>query len=143
MLTGAKLAEETTAFLTSGGSKLPVVVLPFCHDMPAAYASADLAVARAGASTLSELALCGVPAVLVPYPFAADDHQTANARAMVSAGAARLLPEAELSGAGLGAVMDELLENPDPFSQMARAMRSLSAPHAAEAMALRIAESIP
>jgi len=72
--------------------------LPFCDRMAEAYACADLAVSRAGAGTLAELAACGTPAVLVPYPRAADDHQTANARARASAGAAVLLPEAELPG---------------------------------------------
>ena len=143
LLTGPKLAEETRDLLAAAGCETSAVVLPFCHDMPAAYASADLAVARAGASTLSELALCGLPAVLVPYPHAADDHQTANARALVCAGAARLLPESELSGASLGALWNDLLENPHPLSQMGQSMRSLSAPRAAETMAARIAASIP
>ncbi len=70
--------------------------LPFCHQMAAAYSAADLAVARAGAGTLAELATCRTPAVLVPYPRSADDHQTANARVSEAAGCALMLPEAEL-----------------------------------------------
>ena len=73
-----------------------VKFLPFCHQMAAAYSAADLAVARAGAGTLAELATCRTPAVLVPLPSAADDHQTANARESERTGAALLLPEAEL-----------------------------------------------
>jgi UDP-N-acetylglucosamine--N-acetylmuramyl-(pentapeptide) pyrophosphoryl-undecaprenol N-acetylglucosamine transferase len=74
-----------------------VKFMPFCHQMAMAYSAADLAVTRAGAGTLAELATCRAPAVLVPYPRAADDHQTANARNAADAGAAILLPEAELA----------------------------------------------
>lgn len=74
-----------------------VKFVPFCHQMAAAYSAADLAVTRAGAGTLAELATCRTPAVLVPYPRAADDHQTANARQSAQAGAAILLPESELA----------------------------------------------
>ena len=77
------------------GSSL-VRFLPFCDRMAEAYASADLVVARAGAGTLAELAACRAPAILVPLPSAADDHQTANARHFSERGAAWLVPEAEL-----------------------------------------------
>ena len=70
---------------------LPAEVIAFEHDMPGRYAWADLAICRAGALTVAELALAGMPALLVPYPFAADDHQAANARALEEAGAARCL----------------------------------------------------
>lgn len=70
--------------------------LPFCDRMAEAYSAADLAVSRAGAGTLAELAACGTPALLVPYPRAADDHQTANARARELAGGAVLVRESEL-----------------------------------------------
>jgi UDP-N-acetylglucosamine--N-acetylmuramyl-(pentapeptide) pyrophosphoryl-undecaprenol N-acetylglucosamine transferase len=73
-----------------------VKFLPFCHQMAAAYSAADLAVARAGAGTLAELATCRTPSVLIPLPHAADDHQTANARHFAEAGGAWLSPEAEL-----------------------------------------------
>lgn len=74
-----------------------VKFMPFCHEMASAYSAADLAVTRAGAGTLAELATCRTPAILVPYPRAADDHQTANARRSVESGATLLLPEAELA----------------------------------------------
>ncbi len=74
-----------------------VKFVPFCNQMAMAYSAADLAVARAGAGTLAELATCRTPAVLVPYPLAADDHQTANARQSAQAGAAILLAEADLA----------------------------------------------
>jgi UDP-N-acetylglucosamine--N-acetylmuramyl-(pentapeptide) pyrophosphoryl-undecaprenol N-acetylglucosamine transferase len=73
-----------------------VKFVPFCHQMATAYSAADLAVTRAGAGTLAELATCRTPAVLVPYPRSADDHQTANARQSELSGAAILLPESEL-----------------------------------------------
>jgi UDP-N-acetylglucosamine--N-acetylmuramyl-(pentapeptide) pyrophosphoryl-undecaprenol N-acetylglucosamine transferase len=73
-----------------------VKFVPFCHQMAMAYSAADLAVTRAGAGTLAELATCRTPAVLVPYPRSADDHQTANARQSEQSGAAILLPETEL-----------------------------------------------
>lgn len=70
--------------------------LPFCDRMAEAYGAADLAVSRAGAGTLAELAACGLPAVLVPLPTSADDHQAANARDRVGQGAALLCPEGEI-----------------------------------------------
>ena len=72
-------------------SGLPGEVAPFIDDMPAAFAEADLVVCRSGAGAVSELAAAGKPSVLVPFPFAADDHQTRNAEAMERAGAARLV----------------------------------------------------
>ena len=74
--------------------------LPFCHQMAAAYSAADLAVTRAGAGTLAELATCRTAAILVPLPHAADDHQTANALQAAESGAAILLPERELGRLG-------------------------------------------
>jgi UDP-N-acetylglucosamine--N-acetylmuramyl-(pentapeptide) pyrophosphoryl-undecaprenol N-acetylglucosamine transferase len=87
-----------------------VKFLPFCHQMAAAYSAADLAVARAGAGTLAELATCRTPAVLIPLPSAADDHQTANARESERTGAAILLPEAELNRLAV-VVFDRLHDN--------------------------------
>ncbi len=72
--------------------------MPFIADMPAAFAAADLIVCRSGAGTVSELAAAGKPSILVPFPFAADDHQTRNAQAMERAGAARLVRDAEMTG---------------------------------------------
>lgn len=79
--------------------------LPFCDRMADAYGAADLAVSRAGAGTLAELAACGVPAVLVPLPTAADDHQSANARARERVGAARLCAERDLAGLDAAALL--------------------------------------
>jgi len=89
--------------------------------MEVVYAAADVAVCRAGASTVSELAAVGLAAVLVPLPGAPNDHQTANARALVDAGAARLLPDAQLSGQRLAAELEPLLDpaTRDPMAAQA------------------------
>lgn len=88
--------------------KLAAQVVPFIDDMAAAWAWADLAICRAGALTVSELAAAGVPAILVPYPHAVDDHQTHNAALLVDAGAARLLPQQELTPESLAAAIGAL-----------------------------------
>lgn len=112
-----------------------LVVREFITDMASAYAAADLAVCRAGALTLAELAVTGLPAILVPYPFAADDHQTANARAAVAAGGALLLPDNELTGARLLDLVRATLEPEDRLQKMGERMRSLSRPDAADRIA--------
>jgi UDP-N-acetylglucosamine--N-acetylmuramyl-(pentapeptide) pyrophosphoryl-undecaprenol N-acetylglucosamine transferase len=140
VIAGPALEAETRARAAKLPRKSALAIQAFCHDMPAAYAAADLALARAGASSLSELAHCGVPAVLVPYPHAADDHQTANARVFADAGAAHLLPQAGLAAAPLAALWrDWLTENRALLSQMASAMRSLAKPDAAGTIARHIA----
>jgi UDP-N-acetylglucosamine--N-acetylmuramyl-(pentapeptide) pyrophosphoryl-undecaprenol N-acetylglucosamine transferase len=83
------------AFAESG---LEGEVTPFIADMPAAFAEADLVVCRSGAGAVSELAAAGKPSILVPFPFAADDHQTRNAEAIERGGAARLVRDAEMNG---------------------------------------------
>lgn len=105
-LAGRGKAEETAVLYGAH----PAVVRDYTEDMAAAYAAADLVVCRSGASTLAELAALGKPAVLVPYPHATDDHQTANARAFQNAGAAVLMPESQLS-AKLGATVESLLKS--------------------------------
>ncbi len=84
-------------------------VLAFCDDMPAAYALADGAICRSGASSLTELAFLGIPSVLIPYPYAADDHQTANAKVFSDAGAALMAQEKDLDGDKLAAMSAKLL----------------------------------
>ncbi|MFW6080710.1 MAG: UDP-N-acetylglucosamine--N-acetylmuramyl-(pentapeptide) pyrophosphoryl-undecaprenol N-acetylglucosamine transferase, partial [Desulfosalsimonas sp.] len=79
----------------------------FFSDMGKIYEQADLAVCRAGASTVAEIAAVGLPAVFVPFPHAADDHQTANAEGLVSAGAAEIITEKDLTGPGLAQKLEE------------------------------------
>lgn len=110
----------------------PKQVVAFIDDMAAAYSAARLVICRAGATTLAELTVCGRPAILVPYPYAAGDHQTANARALAEAGAARLLPQSELSAQRLAELIRELLNAPQLLAQMAEKGRALGQPGAAE-----------
>lgn len=111
------------------------LVTPFIEDMAEAYAWADLVICRAGALTVSELAAAGVGAILVPYPFAVDDHQAANARYLAEAGAARLLLERDLTAPSLARLLDSLLADGEALVAMAEAARALARPHAAERIA--------
>jgi UDP-N-acetylglucosamine--N-acetylmuramyl-(pentapeptide) pyrophosphoryl-undecaprenol N-acetylglucosamine transferase len=110
-------------------------VEPFIDDMAAAYAWADLAICRAGALTVAELAAAGVPAVLVPFPFAADDHQTANARHLVARDAAVLFPQDQLTTDRLAAVLAELLGDRAHLQTMAANARAMGMPDAAARVA--------
>lgn len=113
---------------------LPAEVVAFEHDMPARYAWADLAICRAGALTVAELALAGLPALLVPYPFAADDHQSANARALEEAGAARRLDPRPLDVNALSQAVAELVTTPGRLVLMREAATRLARPEAAQAL---------
>lgn len=107
----------------------------FEDRMPLVLSAADLAVQRAGASTVAELAVIGLPSVLVPLPGAPGDHQTLNARRLSEAGAAVLVPDAELDADRLGTEIDRLISSPATLSRMAEAARSLGRPDAAERVA--------
>ena len=98
-----------------------IVLHPYIDDMAAAWLASDLAFCRAGASTIAELTLYGVPSILVPLATAAGGHQEANALAMVEAGAARLLPEKELSGERLGREIEGVLAGEGLLERMADA----------------------
>ncbi len=103
-------------------------------DFALALAAADLVVARAGGSVF-EIAACGVPSVLIPYPHAAGDHQASNARWMADAGAAVVIPDSELSAARLGSEVAALLADPHRLHTMGAAARSLARPDAAREVA--------
>lgn len=107
----------------------------FLDGMADAYAVADLALCRAGASTVAELTLAGVPAVLVPYPHAAADEQTANAAALEEAGAAVMVADADLDGPRLVAEAEPVLADESVRRRMAAAARALGRPDAADAVA--------
>ena len=107
-------------------------VRPFIDDMAAAYAGADLVVCRAGATTLAELTALGKPAVLVPYPYAADDHQRKNAESLVGRGAAMMILDRELSADNLAQAIGELRAQPERLAAMATAASALGRPDAAE-----------
>lgn len=121
--TGSRGVDETAASYRSRG--IEADVRAFIDDMAGAYGWADLAVCRAGALTVAELAAAGVPAILVPFPAAVDDHQTRNAEYVVRVGAAVLLPESGLTPVSLAARLRELVEAGRPrLEQMAQAARA-------------------
>jgi UDP-N-acetylglucosamine--N-acetylmuramyl-(pentapeptide) pyrophosphoryl-undecaprenol N-acetylglucosamine transferase len=122
--TGPSAAERLRAEFTQSG--LDGEVAPFIQDMPAAFAAADLVVCRAGAGAVSELAAAGKPSVLVPFPFAADDHQTRNAQAFERAGATRLVRDADMTGQKLFTLVSELLNAPAILAQMGEAAREFA-----------------
>lgn len=107
-------------------------VVDFEVDMPKRYRWADLAICRAGALTVAELALAGMPALLVPYPFAADDHQAANARALEEAGAARCLDARPLDPTTLAQAIAEFVTSPRRLGLMREAAMRLAHPNAAK-----------
>jgi undecaprenyldiphospho-muramoylpentapeptide beta-N-acetylglucosaminyltransferase len=110
-------------------------VVPFEERMPEVYRAADLCVCRAGAMTVAELLVAGVPAILVPLPGAPRDHQTRNAEALVAAGAAVLVPDAECSAERLEAELGALLSDADRLAAMGAAARELGHPDAAARVA--------
>jgi UDP-N-acetylglucosamine--N-acetylmuramyl-(pentapeptide) pyrophosphoryl-undecaprenol N-acetylglucosamine transferase len=111
------------------------IATAFIDDMAAAYRDADLLLCRAGASTLAELTVCGRPAILVPFPFAADDHQSANARTLAASGAALHIPQDTLTADGLLALLRELAGDPARLSKMAACSRAEGKPDAVRAIA--------
>lgn len=127
---GAADRAEVEAAYRAAGVRAHVV--DFEHDMPARYAWADLALCRAGALTLAELAQAGLPALLAPYPFAADDHQRANARAYAARGAARVLESRPLEAAEVFAALQELLAAPERLLAMGRSAAACARPRAAQ-----------
>lgn len=120
------------AYLAAGVS---ADVSDFLHDMAEAYGWADLVVCRAGALTVSELAAAGVGSVLVPYPYAVDDHQTRNAEYLAKNGAAHLIQQSKLTASGLAELLGELFSERDSLLQMAVAARRLALPSAAAEVA--------
>ena len=110
-------------------------VVEFIDDMSAAYAKADLVVCRAGATTLAELTVCKKPSILVPFPYATDDHQAVNARALVEAGAAIMFREAELTGQKLAEQIRLLKTEPARLKQMEKKAGLLGRPEASKELA--------
>ena len=117
-------------------------VFKFIDDMPAAFARADLVVCRSGASTVAEITAAGKPAIFVPFPRAADDHQRVNAEALARSGAAVVVEELKLEGVWLAETIAALLGDARQLEMMSEAARGLAHPHAARdiaAMAARVA----
>ena len=114
---------------------VPAEVSPFIDDMPGAFARADLVLCRSGASTVAEITAAGKPAIFVPLPTAADDHQRHNAATLASGGAARLLPQAELSPERLTSEIAGLLRDRVELTRMSAAARAFAHPDAAAKIA--------
>ena len=127
--TGEADREQVEKGYRAAGLRAEVVA--FEPDMPSRYRWADLAVCRAGALTVAELALAGLPALLVPYPFAADDHQAANAAALVATGAARLLDGQPLDGKCVAQALQDLFASPERLTAMSASTAKLARPDAA------------
>ncbi|HEX9572767.1 MAG TPA: undecaprenyldiphospho-muramoylpentapeptide beta-N-acetylglucosaminyltransferase [Myxococcales bacterium] len=134
--TGEKdLQEIVRRYQALGESGVDAQATAFIDDMANAYAQADLLVCRAGATTIAELTVCKKPAILVPFPYAADDHQTVNARSMVRNGAAILLPERDLTGQKLAGELRALEADRERLRRMARQSGLLGRPEAAREIA--------
>lgn len=133
LITGPAHLHEVEQRLPKGG-RLLVRTLPFTDRMDLVYAVADLAVARAGAGTIAELTVCGVPSLLVPYPYATGGHQEANARALEKAGGASVILDDRLDGGALAERVEAMLE---PARRQAMAGRALAfgRPDAGDALA--------
>jgi UDP-N-acetylglucosamine--N-acetylmuramyl-(pentapeptide) pyrophosphoryl-undecaprenol N-acetylglucosamine transferase len=133
--------EAIVAGAVDPSAALRVRVVPFIDRMDLALAVADLAVSRAGAG-VAEIAACGLPSVLVPYPHATERHQEANAREVADAGAALVLSDAELTSARLAACILELVDDPDRRDRMASAALAWARPDAARRVADLVEEVV-
>ena len=120
--------------------EVQATVEPFIADMAAAYAWADLVICRAGALTLAELAAAGLGAILMPFPYAVDDHQTRNAEGFVAIGAAELVQDRDFDATRFAGMVERLLRDPDKRLAMANAARTLAKPDAADVIAQRCME---
>lgn len=121
--------------VVSPGNGLDYRAVVYEQDMATALCAADVVLSRAGASTVAELASVGVGSILVPLPIATGDHQTANARVLVEAGAAVLIPDAELDAERLVTQLDALLDGPGTLAAMAVAATTVGRPDAADRVA--------
>ncbi|HEY3973491.1 MAG TPA: undecaprenyldiphospho-muramoylpentapeptide beta-N-acetylglucosaminyltransferase [Candidatus Sulfotelmatobacter sp.] len=143
--TGERDYNDALAAYERLGESAPIFtfeVFKFIEDMPAAFARADLVVCRSGASTVAEIAAARKPAVFVPFPRAADDHQRVNAEALARHGAAVVVEESKLEGVWLAETIAALLQDAARLRKMSQAARELSHPNAARdiaAMAARLA----
>ena len=128
--TGAAAHEALAKAFASAGIEGEVV--PFIRDMPRAFAQSDLVVGRAGAGSVNEIAAAGMPSILAPFPFAADDHQRKNAELLANAGAARMVLDADLTGERFFREIEDLRRDEAGREQMRRRVRKFARPGAAE-----------
>ena len=138
-LSGEREAEVVRAAYAAGG--IPAVVLPFCDRMQDVYPAADVALSRSGAASLGELSWFGLPSILVPFPYAAEDHQRLNAEIFVRVGAARMLEEKGADGASLARLLLSLLESRQTLETMSAAAKTLAPQDAAARVAAVLTEA--
>ena len=131
--TGERDFERVDAAYKEAGFQAEVS--KFIDDMPSAFAAADLILCRSGASTVAEITAAAKPAVFVPFPRAADDHQLKNAEALEKAGAGRLIPESHLTSDRLASTVAELIRRPDTLAEMSTKARALAHPEASHEIA--------
>jgi UDP-N-acetylglucosamine--N-acetylmuramyl-(pentapeptide) pyrophosphoryl-undecaprenol N-acetylglucosamine transferase len=132
---GAANADEVSRRLSENGGTRVAQVVSFFDRMDHAYAAADLMVSRAGAGTVAELAAVGLPSILVPYPYAPDDHQAVNASVLTKAGAAVMVRDEDATADRLAPMVEELLADPERLRRMGQAMGGLARPRAADEIA--------
>jgi UDP-N-acetylglucosamine--N-acetylmuramyl-(pentapeptide) pyrophosphoryl-undecaprenol N-acetylglucosamine transferase len=128
----AGFAEHESLAQEFARTGLDGAVVPFVRDMPTAFADADLVIARSGAGSVNEIAAAGMPSVLVPFPFAADNHQQKNAETLARAGAARMVLDGEMNGERLFQEVQQLQASVAEREQMRKAVRQFAHPGAAE-----------
>ena len=116
-------------------AQLEAEVFPFSNRIADLYCEADLAIARAGAGTVAELAVAGIPAVFVPLPHAVDDHQRVNAEQVAGSGGAIVIDQEVLTGEALAKIVIDFLENPEKLKRMRDALASVAKPDAAAQIA--------
>jgi UDP-N-acetylglucosamine--N-acetylmuramyl-(pentapeptide) pyrophosphoryl-undecaprenol N-acetylglucosamine transferase len=116
--------------------------LQFYNNMAALLQRANLAITRSGAGSLTEMAVCGTPAILIPYPFAAEDHQTYNAKVFTSVNGAIMFQQSDLTPEILQTKVLDLLENPEELQRMGEAAKSVAVPDSAEKLAQLIRDTI-
>ena len=141
--TGAADFQRIQEAYGSSLSTAPVDLRDYLHDMGQQYAKADLVICRSGTGTLSELAACGKAAVLVPFPFAADDHQRKNAESLVNKGAALMILHKDLNPQSLRSVIERLQNNPEERSRLRENIRKFHQPKAAQALVSEFLERMP
>jgi UDP-N-acetylglucosamine--N-acetylmuramyl-(pentapeptide) pyrophosphoryl-undecaprenol N-acetylglucosamine transferase len=126
------IAEHESLAREFSASALDGEVVPFIRNMAEEFQGANLVVSRSGAGTFSEIAAAAVPSILVPLPFAADDHQRRNAEKLVDAGAARMVLDSEMNGERLFREVEALRRNPEALAAMRQRVRAFAKPGAAE-----------
>lgn len=137
---GTAHAEGVAARLRDNGGDRVTELVSFIERMDHAYAAADLMVSRAGAGTVAELAVVGLPSILVPYPYAPEDHQAVNASVLTKVGAAQMVRDGEATAERLGPMIESLLDDKERLAEMGRATVKVARPHAADELAAWVLE---